>query len=230
VDRVTLIRVSFPGKGKHPVSDQVSLPTKTRAILRAFEAKTTLTTGIPKSPSGGLGDSSRDPCLHCLLDARGDLRICSFQPSKLGSKHDENPYRRGARNGRAAASISENRDLTEEVAWPQLRQALAFRRDDCSSGGENEERIAGRTFANQALALHLALQVEPGRELPELVVVERVEERKRREIGDAGQDESTLARSVSCVELVTKLSLGRSKSGSGGTDVPRPVVSASEKR
>jgi hypothetical protein len=51
--------------------------------------------------------------------------------------------------------------------------------------------------------------VEPGRELPELVVVERVEERKRREIGDAGQDESTLARSVSCVELVTKLSLGR---------------------
>ena len=74
--------------------------------------------------------------------------MCSFEPSKLGSKHDENPYRRGARNGRAAASISENCDLTEEVAWPQRRQALAFRRDDCSPVGENEERVAGRAFAN----------------------------------------------------------------------------------
>jgi hypothetical protein len=38
--------------------------------------------------------------------------MCSFEPSKLGSKHDENSYRRGARNGRAAASISENCDHT----------------------------------------------------------------------------------------------------------------------
>jgi hypothetical protein len=92
--------------------------------------------------------------------------MCSFEPSKLGSKHDENLYRGGARNGRAAASISENCDLTEEVAWPQRRQALAFRRDDCSPVGENEERVAGRTLADQPRALRLALQVEPGRELP----------------------------------------------------------------
>jgi hypothetical protein len=30
--------------------------------------------------------------------------------------------------------------------------------------------------------------MEPGRELPELIVVERVEERKSREIGDAGHE------------------------------------------
>jgi len=65
---------------------------------------------LSRNPSGGLGDSTRDPCLHRLCDARGDLTMCSLEPSKLGSKHDENSYRRGARNGRAAASISENRD------------------------------------------------------------------------------------------------------------------------
>ena len=74
--------------------------------------------------------------------------MCSFESSKLGSERHENLYRRGARNGRAPASISENCDLTEEVAWPQRREALAFRRDDCSPVGENEERIAGCTFAD----------------------------------------------------------------------------------
>ena len=100
------------------------------------------------------------------------------------------------------------RDFTEEVAWPQRRQVRPSDVTTAGPVGENEERVAGRTFANEPRALRLALQVEPGRELAKLIVVERVEERKSREIGDAGHDESTLARSVSCVELSPNCHLG----------------------
>jgi hypothetical protein len=79
--------------------------------------------------------------LHRLRDAGRDLGMCRFELSKLGPKQHEQTYRRGARNGRGATTVSENCDLTKEVTRRKFRQRLALGRD------------GGRSFANEGVRL-----------------------------------------------------------------------------
>src|SRR5512133_88406 len=126
--------------------------------------------------------------LHRLRDARRDLGMCRFELSKLGPKQHEQPHRRGARNGRGAMTLSENCDLTKEIAGNKFRQRLAFGRDCCSSLDEDKEGVAGRAFTDKPDSLIRVLHMEPIRKLHKLIFVQRAEELDAREIVDAGYD------------------------------------------
>ena len=75
--------------------------------------------------------------------------MCRFELSKLCPEQDEQSHRGSARHGRGATTVSENCDLTEEVTRRKFRQRLALVRDRCGSFDEDEERVAGRAFADK---------------------------------------------------------------------------------
>ncbi len=100
--------------------------------------------------------------------------MCRLELSKLCPEQHEKPCRRRARNGRGATPVSENCDLTKEVARREYRQRLALGRDRCRSLDEDEERVAGRAFADKPDALTRVLDVEPVRKLRKLLLVKRV--------------------------------------------------------
>jgi hypothetical protein len=98
----------------------------------------------------------------------------------------------GRGDGGAAAAAAQDRDLSEEVAWPELREKLAVRGHDSTALGQDEERVARRALAAQPLPLAHGLLAEPHGELFQLGGLQRLEERDRFELFPSGHAGSNI--------------------------------------
>src|SRR3954454_5857360 len=98
-----------------------------------------------ETDTGGNLAAGGETLLHRLHDPGGDLRMGLLQATEVAAEQDERLRRRRRRHRRVPASISEDRDLAEEVTGPERREFAALIAHRRGSVGESEERVARGT-------------------------------------------------------------------------------------
>src|SRR5688572_9118574 len=117
-----------------PTSSSGSTRTRPRTLTQVITAR-----GRAGSLGGLTDEKSPQPLAQCLQDGHGDQGVLPDHVVELPAREHQTAHWRECGHGRGARTTIQQRDLSEEVAWPELPEMATLSTDLGSAGQDDEE-------------------------------------------------------------------------------------------